>query len=241
MAPIPAAESARFSSAPSKHVYALSPSTPTLSTLAASSSLAHASTSKAAGDDQSSWKPAPATGYGTIAHPDGPRKRAPAKNAKNAPKPTTAPTAAAQKAGAAKTTDVKGKGKEPAKSGGMAGFFDKPKKAAAPVRPIGQLGGLFASRDPPPAAKEKKGKDKVVPSKRKAEEKEKPKEKAKPVKKQSNGIFDDEMDDDEEGNDDDEAAMREIEEAESQGKSSRGSSSKADAAKQKKDLEVSRT
>ena len=240
----PTVESARFSPAPTKHVYALSPSAPTVATLAASSSLAHPSTSKAAGDDPSSWKPAPVQGYGTITHPNGPRKRAPtAKGAKPPLKSTTAPTAAAQKAGAAPKADAKGKGKEPAKAGGMASLFAKPTKAAPAARPIGQLGGLFAPRDPPPPPKEKeakKGKEKVVPSKRKVEEKEKPKEKPKPVKKVSNGVFDDEVDDDDDDlNEEDEAALLEMEQAESQGKSE-GKSAKGDAAKQKKDLEASR-
>lgn len=173
------AQAALFTSS-TRAVYSLSPCPlPSLSLLTAYalSSIPDSASSK--------WKSAEG-GYGTIVHPEGPRK---------------------------KVVDKKGKGKavEPLRKASAPAALGKPKpkekeklKEKPKDRPMGERRGLFAKPAEPV----------VVPKKRKASPppaKEKVVDKVveKPKKKVSNGIFDDEVSEDEE--DDEEQAMREME------------------------------
>ena len=133
----------------------------------------------------SKWKPA-SEGYGTIVHPDGPRKKV------------------VDKKGKGKAVEVPRKASAPAALGkSKVVEKDKPKEKPK-ERAMGERRGLFA-RPAEPVLVPKKRKASPPPAKKKVIEKvvEKPK------KKVSNGIFDDEVSEDEE--EDEEQVMREME------------------------------
>ena len=173
-----AAQAALFTTF-TRAIYSLSPSPlPSLSLLTAYalSSIPFSASSK--------WKPA-SEGYGTIVHPDGPRKKV------------------VDKKGKGKAVEVPRKASAPAALGkSKVVEKDKPKEKPK-ERAMGERRGLFA-RPAEPVLVPKKRKASPPPAKKKVIEKvvEKPK------KKVSNGIFDDEVSEDEE--EDEEQVMSEI-------------------------------
>ncbi|GAA5862406.1 hypothetical protein JCM3774_002505 [Rhodotorula dairenensis] len=167
------AKSALFSPAPSSHVYALAPARLTSLGLLSVSALSLIRPEVR----EQKWKAAPegAPAYGGIVHPDGER-RVPQGKRKAAPPPLPA----APKAGpsgtskpvkkeataAADPKPVKGKGKgkgkekESASAAAASKGKAKVKKEEPKIRPIGQLGGLFAKKFGDDS-KSKKGKKKA--------------------------------------------------------------------------------
>ncbi|KAM0754686.1 hypothetical protein T439DRAFT_321722 [Meredithblackwellia eburnea MCA 4105] len=162
-----------FMAAPTKHIYALSPSP--LPTLAALSSYQLSSATEASIEK---WKKQPEGGYGGILHPEGEKRKS----------TTVAPT----KGGTGKT----GVKKVEEKKAPMASGSGSSSKASdtASTSNGGSIKGMFAKAT---------ANQSNVPAKRKASPvKEKEKEKEKPKKTTQNGIFaDEEVSDDEFGDD----------------------------------------
>jgi hypothetical protein len=168
-----AAKTALFSSAPTSHVYALVPTRLTSLALLSASALSLIRPEIR----EQKWKVAPesAPAYGGIVHPDGERKVPQGK--RKAPPMPAAAAAAAPKAGpsgtskpakkdqevaaASKPVKGKGKGKEKETASSAAASKGKAKKEEPKIRPIGQLGGLFAKKLDDSATKKNKGKKKA--------------------------------------------------------------------------------
>lgn len=165
------AKTALFSPAPTSHVYALVPTRLTSLALLSASALSLIRPEVR----EQKWKAAPesAPAYGGIVHPDGERK---VPHGKRKAPPMPAAAAVAPKAGPSGTskpvkkdeaaTDskpVKGKGKAKEKESvsSAAASKGKAKKEEPKIRPIGQLGGLFAKKFDDSAMKKKKGKKKA--------------------------------------------------------------------------------
>ncbi|GAA5958531.1 hypothetical protein JCM8115_002495 [Rhodotorula mucilaginosa] len=167
------AKSALFSPAPTSHVYALVPTRLTSLALLSASALSLIRPEVR----EQKWKAAPesAPAYGGIVHPDGERKVSHGK--REAPPMPAAAAAAAPKAGpsgtskpakkdqevaaASKPVKGKGKGKEKETASSAAASKGKAKKEEPKIRPIGQLGGLFAKKLDDSATKKNKGKKKA--------------------------------------------------------------------------------
>lgn len=190
------AKSALFSPAPASHIYALAPARLTSLDLLTASSLSLIRPEVR----EQKWKAAPEStpAYGGIVHPEGERKIAQGKR-KAPPMPPAA--AAAPKAGPsglsskAKKDDsedvkpspaakAKGKGKEKETASGKG--TAKAKKEEPKIRPIGQLGGLFARKFDDSTSKKSKGKKKADSDEDDSDEEEdvKPK-KVVPAKRKS--------------------------------------------------------
>ncbi|GAA6016742.1 hypothetical protein JCM10207_003237 [Rhodosporidiobolus poonsookiae] len=184
---VPAAELeaslALFSPPPTSHIYALAPSPLAPAQLP----LLHtASLSLVPPAARERWKPPPADApaYGALVHPDGERKRRPGEGARGGATSAAeraGPSAGTSKAGAKKEKEEKGKKEDvkPAVKGAKGkdkaadNSKGKGKKAdtAPKIRPIGQLGGLFARQMDEPA-KKGKGKGKKAASSDEEDEEE---------------------------------------------------------------------
>lgn len=165
-----AAKTALFSPAPTSHVYALVPTRLTSLALLSASALSLIRPEVR----EQKWKPAPesAPAYGGIVHPDGERKVPQGKH-KAPPMPAAAPKAGpsgtskpakkdeAAAAAASKPVKGKGKGKEKESASSAAASKGKAKKEEPKIRPIGQLGGLFAKKFDDSTTKKKKDKKKA--------------------------------------------------------------------------------